>query len=207
MYLTKLLSRLSLVAGVSVIIAPALAAHQSGPHASSAAPPYGYGMPKFGGYGYQRPAVPPYAYPRPAYRPPYPKPYGKPYGKMMRPAAPYGFGYPAAGSSPTPAAPATAAASETATAAAVHDEVADQASVSIRQMQFSPARVTVKKGATVSWTQQDSMPHDVTASDGSFKSETLRGGGTFARTFDEPGTYKFYCSLHPSMRGEIVVVD
>jgi plastocyanin len=87
------------------------------------------------------------------------------------------------------------------------DAAADEAAVAIRQMQFSPARVTVKKGATVTWTQRDSMPHTVTASNGSFGSQTLNGGVSYSRTFDEPGEYSCYCSLHPSMQGEIVVIE
>ena len=55
--------------------------------------------------------------------------------------------------------------------------------------------------------QQEAMPHNVTASNGSFASATLSQGGSFTETFDETGTFTYYCGLHPSMRGEIVVVE
>jgi amicyanin len=86
-------------------------------------------------------------------------------------------------------------------------EPLEDGTVRISGMQFDPPRVVVKKGATVTWTQAEQMPHTVTASDGSFTSETLSNGQTFSMTFDEAGTVKYYCSLHPGMRGEVVVVE
>lgn len=84
---------------------------------------------------------------------------------------------------------------------------ADSARVAISQMRYGPARATVKKGGTVTWTQGDGMPHTVTAVDGSFDSGRLAAGGEFSQTFDTAGTFAYYCTLHPSMRGEVVVVD
>jgi plastocyanin len=74
-------------------------------------------------------------------------------------------------------------------------------------MQFTPARVDAKKGATVTWTQSEPMPHKVTANNGGFGSDTLTEGEIYARTLDEAGTFGYYCGLHPSMRGQVVVVD
>jgi len=79
--------------------------------------------------------------------------------------------------------------------------------VTIRQMQFNPPRILVKQGSTVNWQQVDRMRHDVKAVDGSFASPRMRQGATFSRTFDKPGTYDYYCSLHPQMRGQVVVVE
>jgi len=204
---SKSLSKNSLVAGLLIFAAPALAAHHEGSQASSPQAGYGQdcrGMPGYGGpYGYQRPAMPPYAHPRPMYRPPH----AKPHGFMMPPRRPYMTGYPAVHHPVAPAAPTATAQPAASTAAVAADAAADEAAVTISQMQFSPARVTVKKGATVTWKQRDGMPHTVTASNGSFGSQTLNGGASYSRTFDEPGEYSYYCSLHPSMRGEIVVTE
>jgi len=79
--------------------------------------------------------------------------------------------------------------------------------VTIKQMQFNPPRIVVKKGSTVNWQQADRMPHDVKARDKSFASPRMRQGDSFSQTFDEPGTYDYYCSLHPRMRGQVVVVE
>jgi len=93
------------------------------------------------------------------------------------------------------------------TEAAQSAEPVGEGAVRIAGMQFDPPRIVVEKGATVTWTQSEQMPHTVTASDGSFTSETLGNGQTFSMTFDEAGTVKYYCSLHPGMRGEVVVVE
>jgi amicyanin len=112
---------------------------------------------------------------------------------------------PQAASMQRPARIAPAAASG---AAAVDDAPASgDVAVEIAQMQFSPARISVKRGATVTWTQMGSIPHTVTARDGSFGSQTLGASAAFSETFDEPGTYEYFCSLHPTMKGEIVVVE
>ncbi|MGD8556787.1 MAG: plastocyanin/azurin family copper-binding protein [Chromatiales bacterium] len=83
----------------------------------------------------------------------------------------------------------------------------DSASVSISQMQFVPARVVVKKGGTVTWNQADTMPHTVTSRDGSFASQQLGANQSFSQVFDKPGTYSYYCSLHPSMQAVVEVVE
>jgi plastocyanin len=106
---------------------------------------------------------------------------------------------PAAGSGTTAASAGAPAAESVAPA--------DSATVTVSQMRFGPNRVVVKKGATVTWNFQDGMPHTVTAVDGSFDSGRLGSGGRFSHTFDQPGTFAYYCTLHPSMRGEVVVVE
>jgi len=77
--------------------------------------------------------------------------------------------------------------------------------VSIEGMRFQPATLVVDKGDTVTWTHNSPMPHSVKANDGDFGSSVMSSGQSFSQTFDEPGTYSYYCSLHPSMRGKIVV--
>ena len=75
----------------------------------------------------------------------------------------------------------------------------------IRQFAFQPKALEVPVGTTVTWTNDDAIQHSVTASDGSFDSGFFTQGGTFAHTFDTPGTYAYYCARHGSMTGEVVV--
>jgi len=63
----------------------------------------------------------------------------------------------------------------------------------------------VAAGTTVTWTNQDTAGHTVTADDGSFASKTIETGGTFSQTFSTPGTYAYHCAVHPNMKATIVV--
>jgi plastocyanin len=85
------------------------------------------------------------------------------------------------------------------------DEKGDQ--VSIKDMKFSPATLTVKPGTTVTWTNKDDHDHTVVASDESFKSGNLGHGETFEHKFDKKGKFKYACSYHPRMKGTVVVAD
>jgi plastocyanin len=78
-------------------------------------------------------------------------------------------------------------------------------SVSIANFAFDPGTVTVQAGDTVTWTNNDSVAHTVTAADGSFDSGAIAPGGTFSMTFDTPGTIAYSCTIHPNMRASIVV--
>src|SRR2546427_588419 len=71
---------------------------------------------------------------------------------------------------------------------------------------FSPANLTVKVGKTVTWVNKDTVTHTVT-SDGSslFDSGFMPTGATFQFTFTTAGTYPYYCTVHPFMKGTIVV--
>jgi plastocyanin len=99
------------------------------------------------------------------------------------------------------AAPASKPAPEKTAAAAS----GDTARVSVQGMRFGNGKVTVKAGTTVEWVMRDQMPHTVTSDSGAFDSGRLGAGGTFSHTFDKPGTYTYYCQLHPNMRGTVVV--
>ena len=79
--------------------------------------------------------------------------------------------------------------------------------VEIKGFAFNPATITVSKGTTITWTQQDSAPHTVTTTDApvAFDSGSLSKGGTFSYTFDTSGTYEYYCSIHPSMKAKVIV--
>jgi len=63
----------------------------------------------------------------------------------------------------------------------------------------------VPMGTTVSWTNHDDVPHTVVNTERRFKSPVLDTDQQFAHTFDTPGTYPYFCSLHPKMTGQIVV--
>ncbi len=80
-----------------------------------------------------------------------------------------------------------------------------ETAVKIDNFTFSPSAVTVHVGETVHWTNQDDLPHNVVSDDKSFKSKTLDTGENFSYTFTRPGTYGYYCSIHPKMTGKIVV--
>lgn len=84
---------------------------------------------------------------------------------------------------------------------------ADADTVHIEHFTFSPATLTVRTGTRVTWTNRDDEPHTVTSSGNprAFASGALDTDGTFAFTFDKPGTYPYYCAIHPHMTGVIVV--
>ena len=82
---------------------------------------------------------------------------------------------------------------------------AADAEVQIDQFAFAPQRVTVKAGTTLIWINDDDIPHTVTSSNKSFKSNALDTKDKFSFTFTTPGTYEYFCSLHPHMTGTIVV--
>lgn len=77
--------------------------------------------------------------------------------------------------------------------------------VSIVNMSFSPSQTTVKKGTTITWTNNDYMTHTVTADANSFNSSNLNNGTTFSFTFNTTGTFNYHCSIHPGMTGSVIV--
>ncbi len=82
---------------------------------------------------------------------------------------------------------------------------AGDAAVKIDNFTFTPKSVTVKAGTTVTWTNQDDIPHTVTSTTKQFRSMALDTDDKFTFTFSTPGTYDYFCSLHPKMTGTIVV--
>jgi len=77
--------------------------------------------------------------------------------------------------------------------------------VDIDQFTFTPQHVTVKTGTTVTWINDDDVPHTVASSTKFFKSKALDTKDKFSFTFTTPGTYEYFCSLHLHMTGAIVV--
>jgi plastocyanin len=84
-------------------------------------------------------------------------------------------------------------------------KVAATPQVHIDNFQFSPATLTVAKGTTVTWINQDDMVHTVTSAAKVFSSAGLETDDTFSFTFTTPGAYTYFCKLHPRMTGTVIV--
>ncbi|HEX2403455.1 MAG TPA: cupredoxin family copper-binding protein [Acidimicrobiia bacterium] len=82
----------------------------------------------------------------------------------------------------------------------------DEQRVEIADLAFNPETVTVAVGSTVTWVNADpDVPHTSTSDDDVWNSDTLNEGDDFSFTFDEAGTFAYFCEVHPTMRGSIVV--
>jgi plastocyanin len=81
--------------------------------------------------------------------------------------------------------------------------VSEANSINIQGFAFNPGTLNVKKGATVTWTNSDSAPHQIKSA--TFNSGQLSKGQTFSFTFNSTGTFDYSCSIHPSMTGKIIV--
>lgn len=79
------------------------------------------------------------------------------------------------------------------------------AQVSIQNLSYSPATVTIEAGQSVTWTNDSDSDHTVDAQDGSFSSGKIRSGGSYTQVFRQPGTYAYGCKYHPRMKGRVVV--
>lgn len=79
------------------------------------------------------------------------------------------------------------------------------AEVKIDNFTFTPPTLTIPAGTTVTWTNHDDIPHTVVSDDKSMKSKALDTDDKFSFSFSKPGTYPYFCSLHPKMKGVIVV--
>ena len=77
--------------------------------------------------------------------------------------------------------------------------------VIIENFSFQPGTLTVKAGTTVTWVNHDDEPHTVSESNKTFKSGALDTDGKFSYKFTSPGTYSYFCSIHPRMKGQIIV--
>jgi plastocyanin len=77
--------------------------------------------------------------------------------------------------------------------------------VKIDNFSFGPQTLTVPVGTTVVWTNRDDIPHTVVSTDGVFKSKVQDTDEKFSYTFTKPGTYSYFCSVHPKMTGKVVV--
>jgi plastocyanin len=85
---------------------------------------------------------------------------------------------------------------------------AESAAVTIERSRFEPDELTVAVGTEVTWENLDAFSHTVTSDEESslaFDSGDMAEGDTFAQTFDEAGTYEYFCEVHPTMRSTVVV--
>ena len=81
----------------------------------------------------------------------------------------------------------------------------DTAEVKIDNFTFGPADLTVMAGTTITWTNRDDIPHTVVSADKVFKSKVLDTDEKVSFTFGTPGTFPYFCSIHPKMSGKVVV--
>ncbi len=79
--------------------------------------------------------------------------------------------------------------------------------VQIVEFAYGPDPVTIEAGGKVTWQNEDTAPHTATADDGSFDTDILEKGKTKSETFKQPGTFTYYCQVHPTMHGTVEVVE
>ena len=79
--------------------------------------------------------------------------------------------------------------------------------VRIDNFSFAPQSLTVPAGSTVTWTNRDDIPHTVVSTEDpkAFRSKALDTDEKFSFTFSKPGTYPYFCSIHPKMTGKVIV--
>jgi len=82
---------------------------------------------------------------------------------------------------------------------------AQPVTIHVDNFTFTPVETTVAPGTTITWVNDDDIPHTVVATDGTFKSKALDTEDQFTVTMTEPGEYVYFCSLHPRMTGKIIV--
>jgi plastocyanin len=91
--------------------------------------------------------------------------------------------------------------------AAVETAAAKEAAITIDNFTFTPPVLIVAVGSRVVWTNRDDIPHTIVGAEDprALRSPPLDTDGQFAFTFAAPGTYRYFCSLHPHMQGTVVV--
>jgi plastocyanin len=89
--------------------------------------------------------------------------------------------------------------------AAVGEAAPPPPRVQIKQFKFVPAQLSVPVGTTVTWTNDDDETHTVTATDRAYTSTAMEHAESFAHRFNAPGTYTYFCALHPHMTATVVV--
>lgn len=87
----------------------------------------------------------------------------------------------------------------------------EEVEVEMIETAFEPTEITVGPGTTVTWINRDSFDHTVTSGvrgePTDLFDETVPAGESFSYTFEEPGTYEYFCSLHPGMDGTVIVEE
>lgn len=85
--------------------------------------------------------------------------------------------------------------------------LAETVTIHISNFTFTPAQITVKVGTTVTWTNDDDIPHSVIENAHKFHSTPLDTGNTFSMTFTDPGEVDYFCGFHAMMQGKIIVTQ
>jgi plastocyanin len=113
---------------------------------------------------------------------------------------------PSSGPSPAAASPGSSPATSANTKPLTNSkETSAPNQVVVEEFAFKPAVLTVKPGTSVIWINHDDVPHTVTDRDDRFKSGAMDTDAKFSFTFKTPGTYNYFCALHPRMTGQIIV--
>ncbi|PYP93448.1 MAG: amicyanin [Candidatus Angelobacter sp. Gp1-AA117] len=89
--------------------------------------------------------------------------------------------------------------------AAAESKPVSMTEIKIDNFSFTPASITIPAGTEVHWKNNDDIPHNVVSNDHTIKSKVLDTGDDFAYTFSQPGTYDYFCSIHPKMTARIIV--
>ena len=89
--------------------------------------------------------------------------------------------------------------------AATAEAAPSPAEVKIDNFTFEPSTLTVKAGTTITWTNRDDIPHTVVSADFLFRSKALDTDDKFTFKLEKPGTYSYFCSIHPKMTGKVIV--
>jgi plastocyanin len=83
---------------------------------------------------------------------------------------------------------------------------AEEKQVTIDNFTFSPTPIIIMAGSTVTWVNQDDIPHSIVCPDLKMKSHPLDTDDSFSYRFDTVGTYDYICGLHPHMHGQVMVM-
>jgi len=84
-------------------------------------------------------------------------------------------------------------------------DAAPSPQIVVQNFMFTPTSLKIKAGSTVTWINKDDEPHTVFSDKGLFRSGALDTNEQFSYKFDQPGTYRYVCTIHPRMLGTIVV--
>lgn len=80
-----------------------------------------------------------------------------------------------------------------------------QPEIKVDNFTFTPETLTVRANSTVTWTNKDDVPHVIASTDGLFRSKGLDTDDHYSFQFTKPGTYNYFCAIHPKMTGKIIV--
>ena len=75
----------------------------------------------------------------------------------------------------------------------------------IKDLRFTPDPISLPVGGSLTWTNRDDVPHTVTANNKAFNSKALDTDDTYSHVFTAPGTYSYFCAVHPHMTGQVIV--